>query len=72
MPEERCPDCGETFATLDALNEHRLTANHPALPEDQKYACDQCEFVMESREELSRHMEMVHGSTAGSPPSDRR
>ena len=72
MPEERCPDCGETFATLDALNEHRLAANHPALPEAQKYPCDQCDFVMENRKELSRHMEMAHGSPASSPPSDRR
>jgi uncharacterized C2H2 Zn-finger protein len=72
MAEERCPDCGETFRTLDDLNEHRVAANHPALPEDQKFPCERCDFVMESREEFSRHMEMAHGAASSSPPSDRR
>jgi hypothetical protein len=72
MPEERCPDCGETFGSLDALNEHRAAANHPALPADEKFPCERCDFVMGSREELDRHMAMMHGAAAGSPPSDRR
>ena len=69
---ERCPDCGETFASLDALNEHRLAANHPALPPDEKYPCKQCDFIMESPEELRRHQEMVHSPVQDAPPSDRR
>lgn len=72
MSEETCPDCGETFASLDALNEHRLATNHPALPPNEKYPCDRCDFVMESQEELQRHKDMVHSSAAQTPPSDRR
>jgi hypothetical protein len=48
MPEERCPDCGETFGSLEALNEHRAAANHPALPADEKFPCERCDFVMET------------------------
>jgi predicted dithiol-disulfide oxidoreductase (DUF899 family) len=72
MPDERCPDCGETFQSLDALNEHRLAANHQALPPDEKHPCNECEFIMETVEELQRHKEMVHGAATHTPPSDRR
>ena len=73
MTQERCPDCGETFDSLNALNEHRLAANHPALPPDEKYPCNQCDFIMESPEELRRHQEMVHSPVQQAPPpSDRR
>ena len=71
--QERCLDCGETFDTLDALNEHRVAANHPALPPDEKYPCNQCDFIMESPEELRRHQEMIHSPAQHAPPqSDRR
>ena len=48
-------------------------ANHPALPPDEKYPCNQCDFIMESPEELRRHQEMVHSPVQQAPPpSDRR
>ena len=72
MSEEKCPDCGESFGSREALDEHRLAANHPALPADEKFPCERCDFVMESKEELRRHMELMHGATSGSPASDRR
>jgi uncharacterized C2H2 Zn-finger protein len=64
MAEERCPDCGMTFDSQEALDAHRLEANHPALPQDDKLECERCGFVMESPEELARHMRMIHGAPA--------
>ena len=55
-----CGDCGESFDSEEALGEHRLAANHPALEPEDKIECERCGFVLESREELQRHMQQMH------------
>ena len=60
----RCGDCGMTFDSDEALSEHRQAANHPALEPEEKIECERCGFVLESREELQRHMRQMHAGAA--------
>jgi rubredoxin len=58
--QHTCGDCGLSFDSEEALGEHRLATNHPALEPEDKIECERCGFVLESREELRRHMEQMH------------
>lgn len=57
-----CATCGERFATEEALEEHRAAANHPEKERSEKFECNRCGFVMESEEELRRHMAQNHAA----------
>jgi uncharacterized C2H2 Zn-finger protein len=60
--QERRPTCGATFESRQDLDEHRLQADHPALPAEDKFECERCGFVMESSDQLQRHVEQAHGA----------
>jgi rubredoxin len=59
----RCVDCGLTFDSEAALMQHRQDANHPGLGMEEKHECRQCGFVMETEDDLRKHMEMMHSGS---------
>jgi hypothetical protein len=64
VEEHVCGDCGERFGSEEALDAHRAAANHPAMEHADKLECNRCGFLMESQEELDRHIQQMHSAQA--------
>lgn len=57
-----CATCGEHFPSETALEAHRSEANHAEKERSDKLECSRCGFLMESEEELRRHMAQNHSA----------
>jgi DNA-directed RNA polymerase subunit RPC12/RpoP len=64
--EQVCTDCGALFDTSDALDQHRLDAQHPQ-PSEAAFKCDECADEFDSQARLEEHLSEVHGAEPDAP-----
>ena len=58
--ELRCKECGQSLLSEDELAEH---VKQHERARDLFQVCDKCKMPFETREELMRHIQAIHGSS---------
>ena len=57
--ELNCKECGQTLLSVDELKEHMKQHERAS----DLFQCNRCKMPFETREELEKHIQAVHGSS---------